>query len=303
MANATADALHQHYADNPREDWRRDHLGCSQLGRECDRELWYGFRWASEPGHDGRMLRLFERGKIEESWVIDDLRDVGVQVNGEQDTVRWGHVGGSLDGRVLGLLEAPEIEHVLEVKTSNAKKFEELLAKGVKRAKHEHFVQMQLYMLGTGIKWAFYVCVCKDDDRIYTERVPFVEEVATQHLHRGQRIATLLTPPERKSLDATSPPCSWCSHKDVCHGSAFPLPSCRTCIEAMPTDAGTWWCGRKQRELSPEDQRAGCSDHVTCPAMVNRQVVTVDEAARRVVYQAADGARVVDGAMRQEAVA
>jgi hypothetical protein len=45
--------------------------------------------------------------------------------------------------------------------------------KGVKVSKPMHWAQMQVYMLGTKIERALYVAVCKDDDRIYTERVKY----------------------------------------------------------------------------------------------------------------------------------
>jgi hypothetical protein len=64
-----------------RQDEERTYLGASTLGNECDRALWYAFRWASEPEQfDGRKLRLFETGHREELRMIDDLRRAGVTV-------------------------------------------------------------------------------------------------------------------------------------------------------------------------------------------------------------------------------
>lgn len=57
----------------------RRHLGGSMIGRKCNRQLWYGFRWASMPKLSGRMLRLFNRGHLEEDRFIGYLRSVGVE--------------------------------------------------------------------------------------------------------------------------------------------------------------------------------------------------------------------------------
>lgn len=62
------------------DDGPRAHLGASVIGRECARELWYGFRWAHYKRHDGRMLRLFQRGHLEEGRIIEYLEGIGATV-------------------------------------------------------------------------------------------------------------------------------------------------------------------------------------------------------------------------------
>lgn len=304
-------------------DWRRDHLGASIAGHKCDRYLWLAFRWALDPKHPGQRLRLFARGEREEAWFIDDLRAAGFQVwsrdpdTGEQFRVQWGHVGGSLDGKILGLLEAPKTVHVLECKTHNAKSFARLKEKGVKTAKREHYVQMQLYMLGSHgsekltardggsekLDRAYYLAVCKDTDELYAERVKFDREFAEEALARAQQIVAMEGPPER--MDQNFPPCVYvsadgtrwpCQFFDLCHGSVMPAKSCRTCIESRPLPDGTWKCEHLQIALDGEAQRVACPSHVTIPPVVNMEVVHADEATRRVVFQAMDGKQYEGGA-------
>ena len=60
---------------------RRTYVGASVLGDECERKLWYSFRWAHEPEvFDGRKLRLFNTGHVEEDRLIADLRRAGIDV-------------------------------------------------------------------------------------------------------------------------------------------------------------------------------------------------------------------------------
>ena len=59
---------------------KRRHLGASVLARECAREVWYSYRWATDVRFDGRMLRLFLRGQDEEKRFIEILDLVGIKV-------------------------------------------------------------------------------------------------------------------------------------------------------------------------------------------------------------------------------
>src|SRR5208283_4628088 len=55
----------------------RKHLGASDIGHQCERYLWYKFRWMCEPKFSGRMLRLFNRGHLEEARFIEWLEGIG----------------------------------------------------------------------------------------------------------------------------------------------------------------------------------------------------------------------------------
>ena len=63
-----------------RKSAHRPHLGGSQIGRECERALFYQFRWAWTPRFDGRMIRLFETGDLEEARFEKELRAIGAIV-------------------------------------------------------------------------------------------------------------------------------------------------------------------------------------------------------------------------------
>ena len=308
-----AESVHAMFRDgDDAENWRRDHLGASILGHRCDRYLWNSFRWVANPKHEGRLLRLFERGQREEEWLIEDMENTGeweIQSraeDGEQIRVREGHIGGSLDGIVSGLPESPEEDHVLEIKTSNLKQWEKLREKGVRSSKPVHYVQMQIYMNKMGLAHALYVCVCKDNDEIYSERVPYSEKTAEKHLERARAVVAAGSPPEK--MDPATAPCvlvsregkRWpCQYFDVCHGKQMPERSCRTCICATPETTGegdpVWSCGLDtdfSSRISSEKQREGCHSQVTIPTAVNADISYVSLDKRVVTYQFADGEQV-----------
>lgn len=248
----------------------RPHMGASLLGTKCDRWLWLSFRLAVIEQFKGRTLRLFRRGQNEEDVVVSDLRAVGFDVSRRQDRVEFGaHVGGSIDGVVTGVPEAPDKPHVLEIKTHNAKSFDDLEKNGVAKSKTQHFVQMQVYMEGLGIDRAFYVAICKDNDKIYTERVRLDKTVAKKYIDRGKRLALDDRLPPPISTDPSWYECKMCAGHDFCHKSKMTKEvNCRTCTNSTAREDSTWYCEEYNQALTFNEQMTGCSAHILHPDLV-----------------------------------
>jgi hypothetical protein len=129
----------------------RPHLGCSLLGHSCDRWLWLSFRHAVIEKFNGRILRLFRRGQLEESQIVKDLKSIGIDIRNtgpNQINVNFGsHVSGSLDGVIYyGVPSALNKKHIAEFKTHSKKSFYDLEKHGVEKSKPMHFAQCQLCM-------------------------------------------------------------------------------------------------------------------------------------------------------------
>lgn len=254
-----------------KREFPRAHLGCSQLGHPCDRYLWLSFRWAIIEQFSGRILRVFRRGQREEETITADLRAIGVDVRDSQARVHFGaFVSGSVDGIAeSGVPEAPHKRHVVEYKTHSLKSFNDLEKSGVEAAKITHFVQMQLYMAGLEIDRALYVAVCKDDDRIYTERVRFQPEVAMKYVARGKRITLSERMPEPVSADASWYQCKFCAAHSFCFESHLTQEiNCRTCALSTPCENSTFRCERYGAEIPHGAQYEGCDGHVLHPDLV-----------------------------------
>jgi hypothetical protein len=222
----------------------------------------------------GRILRLFRRGQEEEFRVVSDLRAIGlnVQKTGEnQSRVNFGcHVGGSVDGVIeSGVPEAPKAHHVLEIKTHGKKSFDDLEKNGVEKAKPQHFVQMQVYMMGLGVDRALYYAICKDDDRIYTERVKLDKAVAQKSVDRGHRLVKADRMPPPISTDPTWFECRFCAAHEFCHKTKLTKEvNCRTCTNSTAREDGTWHCAAYDVLLDFEHQKVGCEAHVLHPDLV-----------------------------------
>lgn len=285
LANQLAAAIDAAVLDQA-EDGLRPHLGASLIGRQCERQLWYIFRWAKKADHHPRMLRLFDRGQREEAQFIRLLRMAGVDVfdidhnTGRQFTFSdiGGHFGGSLDAGCKNVPDAPNAFHVVEMKTHGKKSFDELEKKGVAEAKPEHMSQVQCYMLWTGMKRALYMAVCKDDDRLHLERIDFDADRANALIAKAKRIIESQDPPARLSDDSTYYLCKWCDYASICHQTDLPKPTCRSCCHSTPEmdGNGRWSCSRHQKDLATDEQKEACAGHVYLPSLLSNFASVMD---------------------------
>jgi hypothetical protein len=269
------------YLEANQEDGCRKHLGGSMIGRECNRELWYSFRWAITPKHDGRLLRLFDRGHKEEFRFVEWLRNIGVTVwEYDENGVQWriidhkGHFGGSLDGIAWGIPDAPNEYVLLEFKTFNQKTFNQLLAQGVQLAKPEHYGQMQIYMHKMNLKKALYMAICKNDDSLYTEIIEYDQATAEKLLAKAGNIIFSDEAPVRVSNDPSFFKCKFCNYSNICHQKQVPEINCRTCAHSTPVDNGAWSCAKNILvENDNVSERDGCDQHVFNPYLFNPKVI------------------------------
>ena len=192
-------------AYSTKEDPFRTHMGASGIGDECARKIWYSFHWVTRQQHEGRLLRLFNRGHMEEARFIALLLTIGCTVyqqdeHGNQYKISdaGGHFGGSGDGVVIGCPDVPAETPILsEFKTSAEKIFLKIKKEGVRSAKFEHFVQMNVYMRKMGLSCALYMVVNKNNDELYGEIVMLDTSIADQFIDRGCNLGFQTNPPNK----------------------------------------------------------------------------------------------------------
>lgn len=261
--------------ERTQEDGMRAHLGASVVGRACDRQIWYSFRWASVVRHAGRQLRLFNRGHREEERFVTWLQEAGIKIEPFDPVTggQWrisavnGHFGGSLDGIIWNV---PGVEQygltlqdrlLSEFKTHNDKSFKKIQIEGVKKSKPEHFAQMQSYMRLKNLKLALYMAINKNDDEIYAEFVPFDGMTGDMMIAKAAHIIPLSIPPRRIAEDPSWFACRFCDHKATCHLREPMAKNCRTCIFSVPVDNGQWHCKKWNAVIPLENQKKGCEYH------------------------------------------
>lgn len=250
----------------------RTHLGASLIGRDCPRELYYTFHWATHPEsmptwHEGkclgppisacpqcvenvaRMQRLFNRGHLEEARFVALLRMIGMEVwqhdsKGRQFRVSYanGHFGGSLDAVTRGCPDDPDQPLLTEFKTHGDTSFKKLWKEGVRSSKFTHFIQMQIYMGGNQLRRALYVAVNKNTDGLYAELIAFDPEQYQQYVQRGNDIVQLGEPPKKIGDSPSWYGCKFCDQRLVCHGGLTPHRNCRTCLHSRAGKDALWYC-------------------------------------------------------------
>jgi hypothetical protein len=246
----------------------RSHLGASQLGSECKRAIFYGFRWFTLPKHSGRILRLFNRGHLEEARFIAILLTVGCQVfqqdeHGKQFRISFadGHAGGSSDGIVFNIPDLPNQYILAEFKTHSEKSFVKLQKEGVLLAKPEHHIQMTLYMEKMGIAICLYGAVNKNTDELYWELVTLDKEKANAYIELGTKLVFTEKLPAKINNSPGYWKCRFCEHKPTCHLGAQSDHNCRTCKFSKPIANAEWVCTYTGEILTKEKQLVGCSLH------------------------------------------
>lgn len=281
-------------------DWESVGVPAGDVGLECDRALWLAFRRASMPEKIGwRQRRIFERGNIEEDRLLDLLRLIGCEVWGQQDKVRacGGHLRGKIDGRALGIVEAPKKEHVVECKSMKDKIFKKVFDLGVKEGKPEHYATFQFYMYGLGIDRVFYMASNKDDENLHFERVPYDADFAMRSVARVERVINMPEPPTRLCTKRDDFRGIYCKQADVCWGETWARTHCRTCLHATPLMTGdaAWDCARWSKPLSLAEQGEGCPAHLYVPGLVPGKQIDCDPEAESITYLLDTGRVWTDG--------
>lgn len=289
------------------DDWESVGVPAGDIGLECDRQIWLAFRRASAPEViDWRKRRIFERGNIEEDRLLDLLRLVDCEVWGQQDRVRaaGGHLRGKIDGRALGLKEAPKTEHIVECKSMKQEVFRQVAKLGVKEGKPEHYATFQFYMHGLGINRVYYMASNKNDEDLHFERVAYDAEAAIRAVARIERIINMPEPPGRLCAKRDDFRGVFCRQAEVCWGEVKPRAHCRSCLHSTPLMDGNagWDCARWQKPLSLTEQDAGCEAHLYIPQMLAAyEQVDVDADSETITYRhKTTGKTWVDGAHNEK---
>lgn len=241
--NEVVKAIYKTYTDK-RGSPHRKHLGASQIGHHCDRYLWYQFHWADHEEFDGRMLRLFDRGNLEEERLINDLRNTGAKImpldpdTGKQWTFTQfgGHFGCSMDA-----VGKTDRWFMLEFKTANDKQFKKLVKlQSVKEWSYKYYAQAIVGLESSNLPECLHITVNKNTDEMYPETIQPNKDEATRLIERARRIIFSPEPLERCHDDPGWWQCKFCCMKDICHGDKVAEVNERTHVNAKPLEDGSW---------------------------------------------------------------
>lgn len=263
----------------------RNYLGMSGIGNECLRAQWFNWRWCTKKKIIARLNRIFTRGHLEEESIIMDLTSIGVDVFrraggktvpmtgriGETQETLHGfenHAKGHPDGRLLGVIESPKTEHLLEIKTMKDTKFTNLCkatatrdyGEGIRKSFPVYFGQLTRYMDKMKLKRALFIATNKDTQSRKYIRVKIDKKLAMVLREREENIVMSQLPPVRKYKPEHFQ-CTWCDHHEMCHYKKEPVKSCRSCkfVNVLPN--GKWECDKNGKRISTKKQLIACSKY------------------------------------------
>lgn len=308
-------AVDQALLERERAQPARGYLGMSSIGKSCERQLWYGFRFAVREEFDAAAVRRFDDGHRAEAVMSERLRMVaGVELHvvdprtGDQFAVsaHGGHFSGHLDGAIHGLLQAPKVWHVWEHKSVGEPNFAKLAGAvaqvGEKDALAKwnpvYYGQAQAYMAHTGMTRHYLTVSTPGVRDVVSVRTDADAAEAVRIDAKAHRVITSAAPPEPISTNPSWFECKWCPAHALCHGKRVPAVNCRTCVHATPELDGNarWSCAHHRRDLTLAEQRAGCDAHRFIPALVaHSRAVDADPAANWIEYETSAGKRFRNG--------
>lgn len=206
------------------ESWHETHhkprarLGLSEIGHKCPRYLWQVHHGIAAAPLSGRVKRLFRLGEMVEEQVVLDLMAAGYHVHSRQKEISFEYgalsLKGHIDGVIEGLLESVK-PHLLEVKTSSAKRFAALKKVGYERWDEKYKAQVHVYMLGMRLDRALVWVECKDNSEVHTERVRLDRDYAVSTLERVFDVIAGAMP-ERLCPSAAWFEAKWCNFYKSC---------------------------------------------------------------------------------------
>lgn len=243
----------------------RAHLGISKIGEDCERALVYGFRWIGQETFSPRMLRLFDRGHLEELRLIRWLRFAGYTVldtdplTGDQFRVTGvnGHFGSAIDAKISHPRFGSEV-FLGEFKTIATGPFEKVRKSGVKSERPKHWAQMCAYGWYYNIPRAMYFSVNKNDDDVDVQVLDLDFELGEAQFLKAARVIGASSLPARISDTPAFFKCKICDFAAQCHHGEPHNHNCRSCTYAVPIENKKWACSKFNTELSREQQLAGC---------------------------------------------
>ena len=265
-------------------DDHRSHFGFSNAADPCARKLWYNFNWVMKKKFPARILRLFNRGHLEEARFLAMLVSAGFQVHFEtaeggqfKISDHNGHAGSAIDAVVVGIPDLePNTPALVEMKTHGEKSFKDLVKKGVMESKPIHYGQMQIYMRKYDLQWGLYMAINKNTDELHLELIVSEKAKADRYIERAGLLIYSTEAPARLNDSPGWYECKFCENKKLCHQKDVPEINCRTCVYSSPIANKEWYCDSYGVVIDKGMQLTGCKTHLFNPALLNGAKVVKD---------------------------
>ena len=201
----------------------RNYLGASSIGEECDRKIWYGYHDRKKI-QDPRVHRIMDVGHWMESYALAMLKVSDYEVFHEENGSQFGFTDEEVAGNADGVITLDGNPCLLEIKSANDKRFQEMVRDGVERSNPVYFTQMQVYMHYLELDQALYFVVNKNNCDIHMEIVKYEKIKATYAVNRGKEIIREedVEQVARSYKSKAFFKCKYCDYRSICWKSESP---------------------------------------------------------------------------------
>lgn len=179
----------------------RDYLGASIIGHECERSLQFDFfHTPKDKGKDfeGKILRVFRRGHMFESAMVEWIRGAGVKLEnhiGPGLQFGFSDFGGLFRGHCDGIMTGGPVEfgpfpRLWENKGLQAKYWRAIAKHGLLHEIPTYYSQCQIYMQAFGLTQnpALFSAVNADTMEIYWEQIVFNQSACNKLYEKARRV-------------------------------------------------------------------------------------------------------------------
>jgi hypothetical protein len=301
-------AMDQYDLDRSTGSFESWGIPASRAGGDCTRQAWYALRWllhgAPLPPH---VIRIMETGLIYEDRARQRLCAACTDawpVN-PKTSKQWPirQLGGWLRGRgdmiARGVPEMPPHEVFgVEIKSLNQKKFSRVIAHSLIVAMPDHYCQLQMLLHEYGLARGLYVAINRNTEELHVEIVGRDDSYINTRMLSLRQAVDSSTAPLRVSEKPDHFQCRFCDFAGLCKGGDLPQRrTCRSCIHSTflhGCEVPTLKCDRHGLELTPEEQKQGCDDHLFLPDLIPGAQIDANEADMTITYQMPDGSMWID---------
>lgn len=212
---------------------KRQYLGASAIGGECERQLAYSFHQTPKDegaGFKANTLRMFDMGHDGEERMAQYLRDAGFTLQTHKEDgkqIGISDAEGKFKGHLDGVIHAgPKIKGLKypclwENKALGSKTFADFKRNGLKDFKPTYYAQVQIYMGYHGLESCLFTALNRDTGEVWIELVKFVARDCQDYIDRAVRIVKSTNPEElgRAGKGPDDFKCKFCDYKKRCYGT------------------------------------------------------------------------------------
>ena len=222
----------------------QNNLRASSLGFPCDRYHYHSIKdWRMVVLHDEIMQSIFDEGKRHETWIIQDLQDMGFEIIHTQRPLQIDKplVTGSIDG----ILRYKEHDFPFDAKTmtfdDGSESMEDMLY-SKKLWVRSYPGQLQLYLLMTGQEYGCFIMKEKGTGELKVIWGQLDYDYCEKLLKRAERVYAALEKEEPPAKINDFNVCEKCKFRHVCLpdiqlGEGIAIMENKALLDCLDT----WW--------------------------------------------------------------